>query len=90
MSCAELKAVGDVSTGTMKYKWAPKAKASKGKLKMVLTEVPGVAFSGEVTSGSYSPLTFSGTATESYNGGATCGASKVKKGKFSGSAVHFD
>jgi hypothetical protein len=57
---------------------------------MLLTETPGVAFSGEVTSGSYAPLTFSGTVTESYAGGATCGAKKVKKGTYSGSAVNFE
>jgi alpha-tubulin suppressor-like RCC1 family protein len=90
VSCAELKAVGETSSGTVKYKWAPKAKASKGTLQMVLTEVPEVAFSGEVASGSYSPLTFAGTAGESYAGGATCGTKKVKKGTFSGSAVDFE
>ena len=46
--------------------------------------------------GSYSPLTSSGTMTESYIGGATCGekvggkaAKAVKKGTFTGSAVDF-
>jgi hypothetical protein len=57
---------------------------------MLLSETPGIAFSGEVTTGSYSPLTLSGTVTESYAGAATCGAKKVKKGTFSGSAVNFE
>lgn len=46
------------------------------------------------TSGSYSPLTLTGTATESYTGGATCGekvgekaAKAVKKGTFRGSTI---
>jgi hypothetical protein len=90
VSCSVLKAAGEKATGAVQYKWAPKAKASKGTLNMLLTETPGVAFSGEVTSGSYSPLKLSGTVTESYGGGATCGTKKVKKGTFSGSAVNFE
>ena len=63
---------------------------------MPLTETPDIAFSAQVTGGFYSPLTLTGTATESYIGGATCGetvgtktAKPVKKGTFSGSAVSF-
>ena len=62
-----------------------------------LTQTPGVSFSGEVTAGSYSPLTLTGAATESFTGGATCGekvgkkaAQAVKKGAFVGSAVSFE
>jgi hypothetical protein len=47
----------------------------------------GAAFSGEVASGSYSPLTFSGTVSESYTGAATCTSKAVKKGTFTGFAV---
>ena len=48
---------------------------------MPLAETAGIVFSAEVTSGSYSPLTLTGTASESYNGGATCGqkAKALKK-----------
>ena len=90
VSCSMLKAAGEKATGAAKYKWAPKAPASTGTLNMLLTETPGVAFSGEVGSGSYSPVTFSGTVTEGYAGGGTCGTKKVKKGTFSGSAVNFE
>jgi hypothetical protein len=90
VSCSVLKAAGEAATGAAKYKWTPKAKGSTGTLSLLLTETPGVAFSGEVTSGSYSPLTLLGTATESYTGAATCGAKKVKKGTFTGSAVNFE
>ena len=90
VSCSVLTAAGETAAGAAKYKWTPSAKASKGTLDMLLTETPGVAFSGEVTSGSYSPLTFSGSATESYSGAATCSAKAVKKGTFSGSAVNFE
>jgi hypothetical protein len=90
VSCSVLKAAGEPATGASKYKWMPKAKGSTGTLRMLLSETPGIAFSGEVTTGSYSPLTLSGTATESYAGTATCGAKKVKKGTFSGSAVNFE
>jgi hypothetical protein len=90
VSCSVLKAAGEIASGAAKYKWAPKAKASAGTLSLLLTEMPGVALSGEVGTGSYSPLRLSGTVTESYAGGAMCGAKKVKKGTFSGSAVNFE
>jgi Regulator of chromosome condensation (RCC1) repeat len=90
VSCSVLKATGETATGAAKYKWTPSVKASKGTLNMLLTETPGVAFSGDVTSGTYAPQTGSGTATESYNGAATCSTTTVKKGVFSGSAVNFD
>jgi hypothetical protein len=99
VSCSALKVVyetGAQDSGPAKYTWTPKAKASKGTLSMLLTELPGTAFSGEVTSGPYSPLTFSGTATESYTNAAKCGekvgkkaGTAVKKGTFSGSAIEF-
>jgi hypothetical protein len=84
-----LKAAGETTSGTAKYKWTPKAKASTGTLSLPLSETPGIALSGEVTTGSYSPLTLSGTATESFTGAATCGTKAVKRGTFSGSAVNF-
>jgi hypothetical protein len=61
---------------------------------MPLTETPDIAFSAEVTTGSYSPLTLTGTAKERYTGAATCGEQigkkamkAVKRGTFGGSAV---
>jgi hypothetical protein len=64
---------------------------------MRLTETSGASFSGAVTTGPYTPLTFAGTAAESYAGGSTCGekvgkkaAKAVKKGTFSGSPVSFE
>ncbi len=97
VSCSVLTGAGETATGAATYKWTPKAAASTGTLSMPLTEMPGVAFAGEVTAGSYAPLTFTGTATESFTGGATCGqkvgkkaAKAVKKGTFSGSAVSFE
>jgi hypothetical protein len=89
VSCSVLKEAGE-AFGAVKYQWTPSAKASKGTLNMLLSETPPVAFSGEVASGTYSPLTFSGTATESYDGAATCSTTPVKKGVFSGSAVNFE
>ena len=44
-----------------------------------LTGTPEIAFSADVTSGSYSPLALTGTATESFTGGATCGEKVGKK-----------
>jgi hypothetical protein len=96
VSCSVLTGAGETATGAAKYNWTPKAKVSTGALSMPLTETPDIAFSGEVTTGSYAPLTLTGFATESYTGGATCvekagkkAAKAVKKGTFSGSAVHF-
>jgi alpha-tubulin suppressor-like RCC1 family protein len=99
VSCSVLKGAGESASGAATYKWTPKATPSKatGTLGMLLTETPGVALSGAVTAGSYSPLTLSGTATESFTGGAACGekvgrkaAKPVKTGTFSGSAVGFE
>jgi hypothetical protein len=97
VSCSALKAAGETAAGAAKYRWTPKAKGSAGTLSMLLTETPSSAFLGEVATGPYSPLTFSGTVSESYTGGATCGekvgkaaAKAVKKGTFTGSAVTFE
>ena len=73
VSCSVLRTAGEPATGAAKYNWTPKAKASTGTLSMLLTETPDIAFSGEVTSGSYAPLTLTGFATESFTFGATCG-----------------
>jgi hypothetical protein len=96
VSCSVLTGAPETATGAAAYKWAPKAKPSTGTLSMLLTEAPGSALSGELALGSYSPLTFSGAATESYTGGATCGqpvgkkpAKPVKKGTFAGSVLSF-
>ena len=90
VACSVLKTAGEAAKGAAKYKWTPKAKASTGTLSLLLTTTPGVAFSGGVTAGSYRPLTFSGTVSERYTGAATCGATTVKKGTFSGSPVSFE
>ena len=97
VSCSVLGTAGEAAAGAAKYKWTPKAKASTGTLSMLLTETPDIAFSGEVTTGSYAPLTLAGFATESFTGAATCAekvgkkaAKPVKKGTFSGSAVTFE
>jgi hypothetical protein len=88
VSCSVLKGAGEAASAAANFKWTPKAKSSKGTLSLPLSEMPGVAFSGEVTSGSYSSLALSGKATESYSG--ACGGKVVKKGTFSGSAVSFE
>jgi hypothetical protein len=87
--CAVLSA-GQPVTGAAKFKWTPKRKGATGTLSMQLTEAPGAAFSGEVAGGPFSPLTFSGTATEIYAGAATCSTKTVTKGTISGSAVSFE
>jgi 6-phosphogluconolactonase len=89
VSCSALKGAGESATGAASYKWTPKAKNSTGKLTMRLSQTVASALSGEVKTGSYAPLTLSGTTKESYTGAATCAKKTVKKGTFTGSAVSF-
>jgi len=97
VSCSVLKTGGEPAAGAAKYTWTPRAKGSTGTLSMLLTETPDIAFSGEVTSGSYALLKLTGAVTERYIGGAKCGekvgkkaVKAVKKGTFTGSAVSFE
>jgi hypothetical protein len=92
VGCSVLKAAGEPASGAAKLKWTPKAKpaTSTGTLAMLLSEEPSVAFSGEITAGSFSPLTFSGDTSETFTGGTTCGTKAVKKGTFTGTTVAFN
>jgi len=100
VSCSVLTGPGEGASGPAKFKWTPKAKPATGTgpLDLVLSEAPSAAFSGEVTAGSFSPLRFSGSAQESYEGAATCGvpngkkaAKAVKTGTFTaGTTVTFE
>jgi hypothetical protein len=92
-----LTGAGDGATATATFRWAPEAKPSKGTLGLPLTETAGVALSGAVASGTYSPLSLSGTVSEKFIDGTKCGVAEgkkaarvVKKGTFEGSAVSFD
>ena len=99
VACPVLKAAGETASGAVKFKWTPKAKPSTatGTLSMFLTETPSLRFSGELLLGFGHTEPFSGTVSEGYTGGPTCGqpvgsrpAKAVKKGTFSGSAVSFE
>jgi alpha-tubulin suppressor-like RCC1 family protein len=90
VSCSVLKEAGEPASGAAKYNWTPKVKGSLGSLNLSLTDTPATPFVGETASSFYSPLTLSGTATETYKGAAKCGPETVKKGTFSGSAVTFE
>ncbi len=98
VSCSVLTGPGEPATGLAKYKWTPKPKPSTatGPLSLLLSETPSVAFFGETTAGSFSPLTFTGSVTETYEGGPKCGMPKgknaakpVKNGTFTGTPVAF-
>jgi hypothetical protein len=96
-SCSVLTGAGEPATGSAKFNWTPTAKPSKGTLSWPLTETSGVALSGALSSGTYSPLPLSGVVSEKFAGGSTCGvpegkkkAEPVKKGSFEGSAVAFE
>ena len=105
VSCTVLAGAGEPATGAVKYKWTPKTKSAKGTLSVPLTGASTTAFpsfevttgrsfefSGEVTSGAYSPLTFTGTALTRYIGGSRCGQQgekAIKDGEISKSEVSF-
>ncbi len=91
VSCSVVTGTGETATGAAQYRWTPSARSSTGTLSMPLTQTPNIAFSADVTRGSYAPLTLTGTATEGYTGAAKCGikvgkkaAKSVKKGTFTG------
>ncbi len=88
VSCSVFGGAGESATAVATYKWTPAA-TSTGTLEMLLTEKAGIAFSGAVTTGARSPLTFAGTVKESYAKVAKCPTKKVTKGTFSGSVVNF-
>ena len=98
VSCSVLAGAGGPATGSAKYKWTPKVKPSTaaGSLGVMLSETPSVAFSGETAAGAFSRLAFSGSMTESYEGGSECGVPNgkktekaVKKGTFTGMTISF-
>ena len=91
VSCSVLTGAGEPATGPAKYKWTPKPKpaTSTGPLSLMLSETPSVAFSGEVTAGPFSPLKFSGAASETYEGGPKCGVPNGKKAARSGQERHL-
>jgi alpha-tubulin suppressor-like RCC1 family protein len=98
VSCLVFDGEYERVTGHAKFKWTPKAKASTGTLSTIIDETDESGMSGEVSAGSYSPLTFSeDEMTEEFSGGEKCGepegkkaAKAVKKGDFRGSAIDFE
>ncbi len=100
VTCSTLGAISAEPTTTstsLAVKWSPKGSgSSQGKLVMALTEVPGVPLEGVLEGGPFAkPLSItSGTVSESFTGGPTCGVTSgkkkpkaVTKGTFAGSAV---
>lgn len=83
VSCSVLTEAGEPAAGAAKFKWTPKTKPSSGTgtLGLALTETPDAAFSGAVSSGAYSPLTFSGGVSLTFTGGSTCGVPPLGKTK---------
>jgi hypothetical protein len=92
VTCATL-AGASAANGTIVLKWTPKGEGnSMGSFTMDLTEVPGAPISGSLESGPFSGETISGSVSQTYTGGPTCGvaegkkkAKKVKKGTLTGS-----
>jgi hypothetical protein len=95
-SCTALGSPGEATTGTIVIKWGYGSGNSMGSFSMPLTEVPGVSLGGTLASGPFSGDTISGTVSQTYTDGSKCGvpragmkAKKVKKGRFTGSAVEI-
>jgi hypothetical protein len=93
VSCSALTGVGAAEEATnIVIKWTPKGGGnSMGSFTMPLTEAPGVALGGTLASGPFSEDTISGTVSQTYTGGPTCGvpvgkkkAKRVNKGTVSG------
>jgi Regulator of chromosome condensation (RCC1) repeat len=96
VSCSALTGPGEPASGTVKYKLAPKTKRS-GTFEIALSEASGMALSSSLESVPFLPVGISGTVTEAYYRGITCGvplngkpAKPVTKGTFTGSAVDFE
>lgn len=96
VTCSALTGAGALEEETkIIIKWSPKGQGnSMGTFSMALTEVPGVSLGGTLSSGPFSGDNIAGTVSQTFTGGATCGAAhgkkpakKVSKGTFTGSAV---
>jgi hypothetical protein len=91
-ACASLLSLGEANSGTIVIKWSPKGQGnSLGSFAMPLSE-QAVALGGLVEQGPFAEAAISGSVTQSYTGGATCGvaegkkkAKKVDKGTLTGS-----
>jgi hypothetical protein len=92
VTCAVLAGSGAADTGTIVIKWSPKGQGnSMGSFTMPLTEQP-TAIGGLVESGPFAESPITGSVTQTYEGGSTCGiatgtkkAKKVNKGALTGS-----
>lgn len=91
VTCSALTGAG-AAEGTIVLKWTPKGEGnSMGSFSMAVTELP-TSISGLIEEGPFTGESISGTVTQAYTGGPTCGvaegkkkAKKVNKGTFSGS-----
>lgn len=92
VACSALTGAGaPVEATKVEIKWSPKGGGnSGGALTMPLTELP-VGLGGSISSGPFEGGTISGSVTQVYTGGGSCGVSagkkkakKVSKGTLSG------
>ncbi len=91
---AALKSPGEptAAESSTVIKWG--AGNSHGTFSMPLTESPGISIGGTLSGGPFEGMSVSGTVSQTFTGGATCGvaegkkkAKAVKSGTFTGSAV---
>jgi hypothetical protein len=81
IDCATLKTVGvgaAAEENKIILKWGS-AGNSQGPASLLITEEPGAALTGSITSGPFEGGTVSGSLSQKYTGGATCGESSGKK-----------
>ena len=80
VTCAALTSAGAPTTGTVVLKWSPHGQGnSQAAFGVPLTETAAVAASGLVESGLFAESPITGSLTQSYSGGPTCGVQNGKK-----------
>jgi hypothetical protein len=82
ISCATLKTAGvgaSSEENMIKLKWSGGVGNSQGTASLLITEEPAPALTGNITSGPFEGGTVSGSLSQHYAGGATCGESSGKK-----------
>jgi hypothetical protein len=92
ISCATLKGAGvgaAAEENKIILKWKPHGSGnSQGTASLPITEVPGALLTGSIAEGPFSEDAISGSLSQSYTGGPTCGEGakpkKVKKGTVAG------
>ncbi len=83
VTCATLTGAGTgaaAEENKVLLKWTPKGSGnSEGTFSVPITEVPGASVSGFISKGPFLEDSISGTVSQTYTGGPSCGVSEGKK-----------